>query len=350
VVEVIEKPVDLDARVDNRGTKARGPYQYLTSATANNMLRIHEAFTVSYAGAFQTQELQYLAGNYRQVLNGEGLTFFASASNSRGHPGTPELKLLEYKTNRWYAESGVSYPVIRLRERNLIVSGLLFASDDKSDILGALNTHDKLRGMRLKVDTDYADSSGAINQLNVVGSHGFQGLGASENGSALLSTANGRVDFTKFEATYTRIQPLFERLSLLVSAYGQYSFDPLLASEQCGYGGRYFGRAFDPSELVADRCAEVLAELRLDLPNGGIKELREAQLYAYADRGWLHNIAPVLGTRANVDAASVGGGIRLGWQPVFAPFGGFATDLSAAKAIDGPRDDWRFFFIVTGRL
>jgi len=51
-----------------------------------------------------------------------------------------------------------------------------------------------------------------------------------------------------------------------------------------------------------------------------------------------------------VDGASVGGGIRLGWQPVFAPFGGFSADLSAAKAIDGPRDDWRFFFIVTGRL
>jgi hypothetical protein len=44
-----------------------------------------------------------------------------------------------------------------------------------------------------------------------------------------------------------------------------------------------------------------------------------------------------------VDAASVGGGIRLGWQSYL------TTDLSLAKAVEGPRDDTRFFFIVTGR-
>ncbi len=359
VVEVIEKPVDLYSRVDNRGTKARGPYQYLTSITANNLARMHEAFTVSYAGAFQTRELQYLAATYRQVITPEGLAFFATGSNSRGRPGTPELNLLEYKTNSWLVESGVSYPFVRLRERNLIVSGLMFGSNDRSDLLGELNTLDKLRGARVKVDADMAESSGAINQLNLTVSHGFEGLGSSKNNSdpaAIaanlnnLSIPNGRVDFTKFEGTYTRLQPLFARLSLLVAAYGQYAVNPLLAPEQCGYGGRNFGRAFDPSQIVADSCFELLAELRLDLPNAGIKELKEAQLYAYVDRGWLHNIAPVGVAPENVDAASVGGGIRLGWQPVFAPYGGFSTDLSVAKAIEGPRDDWRFFFIVTGRL
>src|SRR5262245_20757016 len=349
VVEVIEKPIDTLSRVDNRGTKARGPYQFLSSATLNNALRIHEAFTVTYAGAFTTSELQYLSGAYRHVLNSEGLTVFASASNSRGRPGTPELRLLEYKTNSNLFEGGVSYPFIRLRERNLIVSGLVFASDDKSDILGALNTHDKLRGVRLKVEADLAEQSGAINELKLVGSQGISGLGSTENGSLFLSTANGRVDFTKVEATYTRLQPLFERLSLLVSAYGQYAGTPLLSPEQCGYGGRAFGRAFDPSQLVADSCVELLAELRLDLPHR-IKELTQAQLYGFVDRGWLHNLAPVLGTPVNQDAASVGGGLRFGWQPAFAPFGGFTADLSAAKGIDGPRDEWRFFFIVTGRM
>src|ERR1043166_9146568 len=36
IVEVIEKPVDLMARIDNRGTEARGPWQYLGSATLNH--------------------------------------------------------------------------------------------------------------------------------------------------------------------------------------------------------------------------------------------------------------------------------------------------------------------------
>src|SRR5262249_3884549 len=188
--------------------------------------------------AFDLSELQYLAGSYRQVLNSEGLTFFANASNSRGKPGTPDLRLLEYKTRSNVLEGGVSYPFIRLREKNLIVSGMFFATDDRSDILGALNTHDKLRGARFKVDADLAESSGAINQLNVVASQGIKGLGSSENGDVVLSTANGRVDFTKVEATYSRTQPLFERLSLLVAAHGQYAANPLLSPELCGYGGR----------------------------------------------------------------------------------------------------------------
>src|SRR4029078_7745679 len=52
VGEVAEKPIDAFGRIDNGRTTARGPYQSNTSATVNNLLRIHEAFTVSYAGAF----------------------------------------------------------------------------------------------------------------------------------------------------------------------------------------------------------------------------------------------------------------------------------------------------------
>src|SRR3954464_15788740 len=68
VVEVIQKPIDAIARVDNRGSKARGPEQFFTSVTANNIFRMHEAFTLAYASAFQPRELQYYYGGYRQVL------------------------------------------------------------------------------------------------------------------------------------------------------------------------------------------------------------------------------------------------------------------------------------------
>ena len=43
MVEVVEKPIDVSARIDNRGTKARGPYQYFISVSINNIARWHEA-------------------------------------------------------------------------------------------------------------------------------------------------------------------------------------------------------------------------------------------------------------------------------------------------------------------
>ena len=54
------------------------------------------------------------------------------------------------------------------------------------------------------------------------------------------------------------MQPLFWRLSFMVAAYGQYAGSPLLAPELCGYGGRVFGRAYDPSQLVGDSCLHVV--------------------------------------------------------------------------------------------
>ena len=75
IVEVKEKPIDAVARIDNRGTIARGPWQYLGSATLNNTRAARTRRSrVTYAGTFQVEELQYLAAGYRQVLNSEGLT------------------------------------------------------------------------------------------------------------------------------------------------------------------------------------------------------------------------------------------------------------------------------------
>jgi hypothetical protein len=98
-VEVVYKPVEAVARIDNRGTPAAG---------------------------------------YRQVLNAEGLTAFVNASDAFGKPGTAQLDLLQFKTRTLYGETRLSFPFIRSREENLVLSGLMFASDSKSDVLGAL--------------------------------------------------------------------------------------------------------------------------------------------------------------------------------------------------------------------
>ena len=208
VVEVVEKPLDAFSRVDNRGTKARGPLQYFNSINLNNLGRVHESWTLSTAGAFQVTELQYWMAGYRQVLTSEGLALFVNNNYTRSKPGTEILKLLEYKTRGDLFEAGLSYPFIRSREMNLIATALFFISNDRSDILGTLNTLDRIRGVRLKTDFDFVDQLRATNQINVVLSQGIEGLGSSERGAMNLSRASGDPAFTKIEATVTRVQPL----------------------------------------------------------------------------------------------------------------------------------------------
>jgi hemolysin activation/secretion protein len=346
VVEVTEKPIEWNARIDNRGSRARGPFEFLVAPSLQNIFHQHEALTVTYAGAVPVKELQYVAGNYRQVLSSEGLALFANASYNFGRPGTPELRALEFRTRSTYAESGLTYPVIRSRERNLAVSGLAFYSDALSDVFTLPFQRDYLRGVRFKVDADAADPLQGVNQVNLIFSHGIEGFGSSTNDNPLASRPGlGRVDFAKIEAQISRLQPIGAGFSFFAAGYGQYAFVPLLAPEQCGYGGRYFGRAFDPSQFTGDSCWEVLGELRFDLPLG-VAQLTQAQLYGFADHGELHNRGHVLGSPDWTDGSSIGGGLRLGWQNMF------NADLSVAKAIETPpgsRDDWRFFFILAGR-
>ncbi len=178
VVDVTEKRIDANARVDNRGTAARGPIQFLAAATLNNLFGQHEAFSATWAAATQLRELEYFAGSYRQVLNSEGLTAFVNASYGYGFPGTFQLQSLQYNTRSTIVEAGFSYPLVRLRERNLTLTALGFMSDSHSDILSAPFNEDKLRGFRLKVDADAADPLGAINQFNVTYSQGIDGLGS----------------------------------------------------------------------------------------------------------------------------------------------------------------------------
>jgi hemolysin activation/secretion protein len=345
IIEVTEKRVDFLARFDNRGTEARGPYQFLVAPTVNNLFGVHEAFTFAYAGVTEIRELQFVGGNYRHVVNSEGLTAFVNGSYSWGRPGTQALRDLDYRTRSTIVEAGMYQPIIRARERNLTLTGFAFLSDNYS-FINLTNPDpfqvDRLRGARARVDADIADSLNGINQFSFTASQGLEGLGSTSNDNPLATRAAGKVNFTKFEGYASRLQPLFDRFSALVAAYGQYAATSLLASEQCGYGGRVFGRAYDPSELLGDHCWMASGELRYDIP-GVASPFPDTQLYGYTDVGQVFTIEPAVGTAAQTTAASAGGGVRWRWQNLV------LIDLSAAKAIEGPRNDWRFFFITTVR-
>jgi len=328
--------------VDNRGTPQRGPFEYYGSATFNDVFGLYEALTLTYAGVVPFQELNYAAASYKQVLTPDGLAVFADFSDAWGKPGTVQLETLQYRTLGPYLDGGLSLPLLRSREANFKLSGLFFGSNNESYTLGSPFNNDRLRGFRARADADFADPLGGINQLYAIVSHGFLGLGSTEDDNPLASRPGGRVDFTKLEGYASHTQPLVANFSTYVAAYGQYAFTPLLVPEQCGFGGRFFGRAYDPSEILSDSCFEATGELRYDIP-ALPPQLSQLQIYGFADWGDLYTLQTDFAAASRVEAASAGGGLRLGF------FNHVDADLSVAKAIEGPRDDWRFFFIVAAR-
>jgi hemolysin activation/secretion protein len=352
VVSLTEKPFDALARIDNRGTPGRGPWQYLASVTENNRLGWHESLNFTYAAAFDNSELQYFSGTYHQAITTDGLAFDLNAYSSKGTPQLPSLTALNFRGNSEGVEGGFTYPVIRSREQNLFVSALGFAEHAFSDVLNAPNTNDQLRGVRLRANYDQVDTwLGTVGQTQIIGtfSQGINGLGSSANGNPLASIANGRVDFSKFELLASRTQAIAFGFSLYGAAFAQWAGSALLVPEQCGYGGRFFGRAFDPFEFAGDRCWETLGELRYDLPIPNA--LTSAQLYAFADHGDVTRIDPVASTIPHFAGSSAGGGIRLAWRGSPATlYDNLHLDLQAAKPVEGRANDaWRYFLIFTAR-
>jgi hemolysin activation/secretion protein len=345
VVEVAVKPIDANAHIDNRGTPERGPFEYYGSVTFNNPTGWHQALTLTYAGVVPLKELNYAAFNYRQVLTAEGLSFFADGSYAWGTPGTIQLETLQNRTFGPAGDAGFAYPFIRSRERNLTFTALGFASDNESNMLGAPFNDDRLRGARVRVDADFADQFQGINQFYAVFSKGIDGLGSTSNDNPLASHPGGRVDFSKIEMFFGRTQPLFGDFSVYDAIYGQDALTPLLVPEQCGYGGRFFGRAFDPSQLLGDSCIEATHELRYDIrkPPPWMVGLMQDQLYGFVDWGELYTRATAFAPASMVDGASAGVGIRLGW------INQVTADLSLAQAIEGHGSDRRFFFIISAK-
>jgi hemolysin activation/secretion protein len=340
IVTVTEKPLDLMVRIDNRGTETVGHDQSFSQATFNNLFGQHEAITFAYANTLRLEELEYFAGKYRQVLSIEGLNFLFNGTYSAGRPGA-EIRPLDYRYKSTNFQAGMSYALLRSLERNLTLTGLIFASESNSSVFGQPFTDDKLRGLRLLLDGDSVDSLKGNNQWNVTVSQGFKGFGSTETGSMFASISNGRADFTKVEGSANRTQPLANGFSVYLSVSSQYGFNPELSPEQCGYGGRDFGRAFDPSLVSGDRCWMAIGELRYDLAPKPVGGWPATQLFGFVDHGKAYFAHPLPGFPSSGAGTSAGGGFRFNWEHL-------KTDFVFAKALDPEHDRvWLFFFTVT---
>jgi len=135
-------------------------------------------------------------------------------------------------------------------------------------------------------------------------------------------------------------QSIGQTFGLYVTATGQVSSDPLLATEEFTLGGAQFGRAFDYSEMSGDDGAAAAIEFRHGR-NPGWRSVDFYQLYAFYDIGSVWNQGDI----AVIDHASLssaGFGLRLTMAT------NTRLNLEAARPLTGwpaeVRDgDWRGF-------
>ncbi len=350
VVVLHRAPVSGSASADNRGSIAIGPEEFSGGIDANSLLGLNEQTGLQLATVARSRELFYWAFHHEETLTSEGLKLSLSASSSRSHPGGALAVLDPLGLSQSYRVR-LSESVIRSRSHTLTISGGLSALNSTTDLLSTRFSTDRVRSLFLDgaydfADTALGDSHPATNIFSIELDRGLDGLGATKSGSAGLSRANGRSDFTKLSGEATRIQSLTPALSLSLDVSGQWSADPLLSSQQFGLGGARFGRGYEPSELTGDNGAALSVEGRYVLPPG-LPLIKASQLYAFYEAGEVWQKSPLAGQVASASLASTGIGLRLSFGPHFNADFELAKPLTRDIASRGNRDVRPMFALST---
>jgi hemolysin activation/secretion protein len=174
---------------------------------------------------------------------------------------------------------------------------------------------DHIRSVKFGANYDFADR---FRGSNLFGLHAEQGLnvaGASNNPNSLTTSRFGATGvFTKFVAQAARVQPIHGRFSAFVLLNGQYTFRPLLAAEQFGFGGSQMGRGYDPAEIIGDRGFGGTLELRMDFAPQRTY-LKTVEPYIFYDGGVVWNLKDVTGVKTKQSITSTGLGTRFTFSP-----------------------------------
>jgi len=347
VMTIDRKYIGAQVGLNNRGSKAIGPLRESAGIDLNGVFGIDERLSLFGVAALDDDELAYAGGRLDIPLGSEGTAMSFEVARSQTKPGTAALSALAYEANGWTGSAAITLSVIRSLRQNLYGSVGLLHKNLKSDILALDNSHDRLTALAVTADYDtraLGGTSRVVASLFV----GLDMLDATQEGDPLSSRAGASGEFTRLEVSASHLMSLSDQISLFSELAGQVASGPLLVSEQCGYGGGYIGRAFDPFEVTGDHCVKGRVEFRYDVPleyTGIASLLDNVQLYALGDFGVMIKAGDLLPLEERVETAeSLGLGIRFKARRYLSGFVEAVQPLDRGVAIENGSRDPRIFF------
>lgn len=309
--------------LDNRGARTSGPWQLVAEGQVFGLLDPLDSTGVRLAtNPVDVSELKYLYLSHERVVSPEGWTLNGGFTLSSTEPGDDALRLLDTNSRYRNLGLGVSYPMIRSRERNLVLNGGLAWLNSETDQLGGRVSVDRLRLLTLGGSYDQSDSflGGGISLLSLTLTRGMNVFNAESTSRALAGPR-----FTHLKGLMRRNQVLTGRLGALLRLGGQVSNGPLPSTEQYGLGGEYSVRGYEPSEWTGDRGFAGTAELTYR-PELEITD--NLQVYGFADFGKVWRKSALAGEDRSNDAGSTGFGVRHSFP------GEVGLNLEAVRQLD----------------
>lgn len=298
-----DKETNAFVSFDNYGSRFLGPHE-VSGGWKGVLLPLQET-SINGVVSIPTDELAAISASHRVPLT-QALSLEVSGGYTKAEPGYT-LTVQDVESRAINTSIGLNYQLIRQRRENLKLGVSMDARNSESTILNTTLSKDKIRALRLKGIYDKTDDWQGYNYVSATLSRGIDGLGASNAGDINISRAGAKPDFTKLELDYKRLQVINEDWSGLIALSAQKASGSLYSSEEMGFGGQEFGRAYDQSELTGDEGVAASVELRYQsLPQWNNIAFMP---YGFYDIGrvWNDNSSQ----QGRIDASSAGAGVKL---------------------------------------
>jgi hemolysin activation/secretion protein len=287
---------------DNYGSMFYNPHN-LSIYTQHSFLPLHQT-SISGLLSVPTEQFQFASVDHTiNILRNVNLDMHAEKQASE-----PTYTLKKLKMTGAAEAYGVAlnYSLFRQRNFNMSFKLALDARDGQSKSLGFVNNVDKMRAVRFGTNVDWIDSFYGFSHLSVRATQGLKGMGASKPGKKTVRE-NTKPDFFKVDASIARLQGINKHWFIYGSLAGQHSKDVVFSSEEFGYGGRQFGRAFDSNDFKGFKGYAYSLELRYE----GIPKISGIGLHPYgfydAGKVWSRAKSSTVEIKT---AASAGFGMR----------------------------------------
>lgn len=331
---------------DNYGTRYLGPQETTVGANFNSVFLPGDTNAFRVVGTAQTTQMMFYEYVHSNPIGIEGYRYTIGGNYTDTNPAFT-LNDLDIIGHSLFMFMQLDKAVMRTRATNFITHGRFIYENVTSTLLGAPFYVDRVRAVNFGGKIDTVDSWHGLNYIGLDLEKGLLILGNQYNINE--SRPKGDPNYTKWMINVSRLQALGNRFSFLLAMTGQYSYNPLEASNQFSYGGPDFGRGYDPSEIIGDDGVGVKFEIRMDTAPEW-KLLNTVQYYMFYDGGAIWN-------RDNTDlpyrqsAFSAGVGARINFMPFLSGNVFLAKPLTRPVAVLSQENvnpnQFRGFFQVT---
>jgi hemolysin activation/secretion protein len=270
---------------DNEGTRFLGPHEVTLGASLYSLIAPGDANNFRFTVTGRPQELRFMELVHVQPIGSRGVRWQLGTDYAETRPQFI-LAPANIVGRNLLAFTDVSYPWLRDRSKNFVTHIAFNYQNVTSTILAFPFYEDRIRSLVLGWTYDNVDTWHGANTYGMDITHGFKFWGAGYHQNQSRPEA-GSI-YTRLNLSMSRTQALTQRFSVYAGMHSQFSFEPLLATEQFGVGGPDIGRGYDPSEIVGDQGFSAKVELRMDT-YPGFRLLQGVQYYIFYDGGLILN-------------------------------------------------------------